>query len=200
MNRAYYWYRPHPYFSKFYPGQILNPITDIRYISKYFSDPTRIALAKKYFPSGLSPHGLSMLLIHNPSDYDFQEPITEIIFELVRQIHFPDSPSRLCSMYASESIEQAELWYTLWYKNFKGSKNQLPQSLWEIEFEKDAKIYDANWLSHFPSGSQNGFSYLTELENAHHYWKNDFTQTPFPELLIPYPVKIVRILRDTDYM
>ena len=200
MNKAYYWFRPHPYFEKFYPGQILNPVTDTKIISKYFSDPMRIALTKKYFPDGLSPHGLSMLLIHKSSEHDFQEPITEIIFELVRQTHFSSSPSRLCSMYASESIEQAELWYKLWHKNFKGSKNQLPQSLWEIEFETNAKLYDANWLNHFPCESQNGFSYLAELENAHHYWKNDFTKIPLPELLIPYPVKIVRVLWDADYM
>ncbi len=39
MGKAYYWYRPHPYFKEFYPGKVLNLISDSRIIDKYFSSP-----------------------------------------------------------------------------------------------------------------------------------------------------------------
>lgn len=200
MKKAYYWYRPHPYFDEFYPDQILNPISDLSTISKYFSDPVRISLIKKYFPNGLSPHGLSMLLKYQSSDSSFQEPITEIVFELIRQLHFSTAPSRLNSVYASETIEQAEQWQKLWHKNFNNIAGQTAQTLWTIEYETEAQLYDANWLDYFSFEGHKEFSYLAKLENALHYWQHDFTPTPLPELLIPYPVKVVRILRNTDNM
>lgn len=200
MNKAYYWYRPHPYFDEFYPGQILNPVTDTRKISKYFSDPTRIALTKKYFPDGLSPHGLSMLLRYQSSNPNIQEPITEIIFELIRQLHFPNAPSRLNSLYASETLEQALQWKNLWCKYFDNKEGQIAKSLWEIGYETDAQLYDAKWLDYLPCKNSKEFSYLIKLENAQHYWQHDFSPAPLPELLIPYPVKVIRILRNMDYM
>lgn len=200
MNKAYYWYIPHPYFDEFYPGQVLNSISDLGSISKYFSDPERIALAKKYFPNGLSPHGLSMLLKYQSSDSSFQEPVTEIIFELTRQLHFPTSPSRLNSLYASETINQADQWRRLWCENFNNTLGQVAQTLWEIEYKTNAQLYDANWLDYFSFEGHKEFSYLVKLENAFHYWQHDFTPTPLPELLIPYPVKVIRVIRNTDDM
>lgn len=196
MNKAYYLYRPHPYFDNLYPGKTLNLISDVQTFSKYFTDPVRINLIKKYFPDGLSPHGLASMLKRQLNEDDFSEPVTELIFELVRQLHFPDAPSRLTSLYASESIAQAEQWYDLFHENFKDSKNQLPQSLWEIEFEAPARLYDAYFLNDITCKSHYEFSYLTKLENAHHYWQGDFSQHPLPELLVQYPVKVTRLLRN----
>ena len=196
MRKAYYWYRLHPYLGKFYPDKTLNLISDTQTFSKYFSDPERINLIKKYFPNGLSPHGLSSMLKRQIYEQDFNEPSTELIFELVRQLHFPDASSRLTSLYASESIAQAEQWYNLFHKNFKGSKDQLPQSLWEIEFETPARLYDAYFLNDSTCKNHYEFSYLTKLENAHRYWQGEFSQHPLPELLVQYPVKVTRLLRN----
>ena len=99
------------------------------------------------------------------------EPITEIIFESVRQLHFPNSPSRLSSLYASKSIAQAEQWQKLWSSKFGQEYGQTAQSLWKIEYETDASMYDAALLD----TPGDDFSYLLILDNAHKYWQGKMT-------------------------
>ena len=194
MNKAFCWYRSHPYLSEFYPSKILKLISDPGIFEKYFSSNFEITMVRKYFPNGLNPHGFSRLALYKTCDDDFNEPLTEIIFELVRQLYFPDAPSRLTSLYASESIEQAMIWQKLWKNNFKDNNEQLAHSLWEIEYESNAKLFDANHLNIF---SNDEFSYITALDYANKYWQGHFSENPLPELLIPYPVTIVRIIPDT---
>ena len=182
MNKAYYWYRPHPYFGEFYSGKILNPIFDMDIYRKYFPSSSQINSVIKYFPNGLNPHGLSILLNRQLHDDSFSEPITEIIFELVRQLHFPSSPSRLTSLYASQSIDQAENWKCLWSKNFGNQIGQTAHSLWEISYETSAKLYDANFLNIMPTDE---FSYIFALDSAYKYWQGNMSRNPLPELLIP---------------
>ncbi len=196
MNTAYYWYRTHPYFGEFYPGKVLNPIFDMSIYRNCFPSLSQITSIKKYFPNGLNPHGLSMLINHPLCDDSFTEAITEIIFELVRQLHFPDSPSRLTSLYASESIEQSEIWQRLWYKNFQNQKEQNAHSLWEISYKTNAKLYDANFLNIMPDDE---FSYIFALDSAYQYWQGNISKDPLPELLVPYPVTVVRIVRDYNF-
>ena len=62
MNHAYYWYRPHPIFGCFFPGKTLNLITNHQIYVRNYIDISQLGLAKKYFPDGLSPHGLQILL------------------------------------------------------------------------------------------------------------------------------------------
>ena len=192
MNKAYYWYRPHPYLDNFYSGKILNPIVDTTIFSKYFSDPIKIELIEKYFPNGLNPHGLSMFLSRNLVNPEVNEPITDIIFELVRQLHFPEAPSRLSSLYASESIQQAFIW-----KSFLQTGEQSVIDLWEIEFQTNAQLYDASFLG---IGSKNDFSFLTAMDNAHKYWNGGRSQKPLLELLIPYPATVTRKISNSDLM
>ena len=192
MNIAYYLLRSHPFFSEPSSGQVFSTISDLSIISMYFTDTSRISLVQKYFPSGLSPHGLSSFLKRRIDDPDFLEPITEIVFELVRQLHFPDSPSRLSSLYASQTLEDALLWQKTLLNNFNDS-SQIAHSLWEIEFSTAAQLYDASLLN---LNSKEEFSYLILLNNAFRYWKKEFTASPLPELLIPYPVTFSRKIRD----
>lgn len=192
-NKAYYWYRPHPFFGELYPGKVLDLITDAGTLLKYLPNATERVLAKKFFPNGLSPHGFSMLPSRKMDAPDIEEPITEIVFELVRQLHFPDAPSRLISLYASESIRQSEQWYQLWIKNFGDAHGQIAQSLWEIEFDTEPHLYDATFLY---VTSDSSFSYVRELENAHKYWGGNMSRNPLPELLIPYPITVTRMIRD----
>ncbi len=197
MRKAYYLYRAHPYLGVLYPNKVLNLITDTKLFHKYLPDTKQICLAQKYFPNGLSPHGLSSLICLEKCEDDFIEPIVEIIFELVRQQHFPHSPSRLTSFYASESIDEAEKWCHFLYKVHGHKQNQVPQSLWEIKYETESKLYDAKFLDITTNDS---FSYLAALENAHNYWNGSMSNNPLPELLIPYPVTVIRLLRQFNSM
>ena len=194
-HTAYYWYRPHPYFSEFFPGKILKQISDIKIFFKYLPEHNLPMLAKKYFDIDLGPHGLSMLCPYLMSDTTVEEAITEIIFEYIRKIHFPEKSSRFSSVYASESIETAQIWKKLWEKNFKDQEGQVAQSLWEIEFETPAMIFDASFLDSF--GDNRIFSPLLLIHNAHMYWYGAKSNHPLPELLIPYPVTVVRKIWDS---
>ncbi len=188
MSTAYYWYRQHPYFGEFYPGKILNAISNMNSPKKYLHSSNSISLCKKYFPHGLSPHGLQMLSKYRLSSDASNEPIIEIIFELVRQLDFSDAPSRLTSLYASETTLQAEQWFRTFQNAFEYQDEQLPQSLWKINYETNARLYDAKLLNIEPDGY---FSYLSYLDNAYRYWKGEMTISPLPELLIPYPVLVL---------
>lgn len=187
MKKAYYLYRPHPYFEPLYPGKVLNKVSDRKSLMKYLTKEDHLLLAKKFFPDGLGPHGLQSIkeMKYSPQ---IKETITELIFEFVRQIHFPESPSRLSSLYASESPEHAQRWKQLLCQQFGHAYGQIPHSLWEIKFETNAKLYDASLLN---TSSDDTFSFLSELENAHRYWNSEWTESPMPELLIPYPVTVV---------
>ena len=195
LNKAYCWHRNTIHNNIFYPGKVLNQISDTRTLLKYFTDQEQITLAKKYFPNGFNPHALYILKnwqMHNP---DVMQPIIEIVFELVRQLHFPDAPSRLTSLYACETIEQAKQWQQLFFENFHHDRNedieQMANGLWEIEFTTNARLYDASFLDVPPDSI---FSYIQHLECAYNYWNGNLSKTPLPELLVPYPVTIKRLI------
>lgn len=197
MQKAYYCYRQHSYFGPFYCGKILRPITDKSIIKKYLSDPLQIELIEKYFPEGLSPHGLQILQSYKMDNALIEEPITEIVFELVRQLDFPWLPSRLSSLYASDTLEHAEQWNHFWIKALHGHSSQSAKSIWEINIKADTelKLHDASLLNTIPN---NEFSYLKKLENAYRYWNCEITENPMPELLIPYPVVVTRLVREMN--
>lgn len=189
MKKAYYLYRSHPHYKEFYPGMVLNVISEPATIYKYCATP---ALLHKYLPNGVGPHGLSMLSNWPMSEHQVMEPIIELTFELVRQMNFPDAPSRLSSLYGAETLGGAMLWNCILRKNLKNEPGQLPESLWEIEFETEARTYDAKWLD-IPDKD---FSMLNQMEHAYNYWGGIHTTSPLLELLIPYPVTIVRKIKD----
>lgn len=189
LNKAYYWYRPHPYFGELYPGKVLNDVSAPDVLRKY---PYALQ-SKRFFPDGFSPHGLSMLYERKFTDSDFKEPVTELVFELVRKLYFPDAVSRLSCLYASETLEQAERWKNVFQEHLGEKENQTAVSLWEIEFEGTAKAYDAHFLSVPP---ENGFSFMQEMECAYNYWRGVRTYKPLLELLVPYPVIVSRLVKN----
>lgn len=138
-----------------------------------------------------------MLPMRKIDDKDFWEPLIEIVFELIRQYSFPDAPSRLASIYASQTLEQAELWRNLWDENFGHIPSQTACTLWKIEYETSANLYDAAWLDTATKDGEKKFvlSYLSLMESAHQYWSGAFTSVPMPELLIPFPASVLRRLR-----
>lgn len=192
MNTAYCWYRPNPSWDKFYPGKTLY-LTPARSFIQHFSDLDQVVLVKKYFSQGLSPHGFLSLQKRKPDSPDLCEPIIELIFELVRQHYFSDRPSRLSCLYASKTIDQALQWHNLWCKNFSFDHRHTAESLWEIEFDSDEVLCDANFLNIF---TEDQFSFVTALDHAYRYWNGESTQTPLPELLVRFPVTVIRNLGD----
>lgn len=109
-----------------------------------------------------------MLQNYPMSDPLVEEPIVEFIFELVRQKDFPGAPSRFTSLYASPTLIQAERWRD------KFQSTQAAESLWEIEYGTEAKLYDATLLEAMPEigtdfGKDKAFSYFWLMEKARQY-------------------------------
>ena len=190
MKKAYYLYRPHPHYGEFYPGKVLSVISDPKIILRYCAKPD---LLNKYMANGVGPHGLSLLTSGGKGGPPVSEQMTELTFELVRQMCYPNAPSRLSSLYAAETIGGAMMWDCILRRNFGNQYGQVPDSLWEIEFETEARSYDARWLDIPP---HDGFSMLYQLEYAHNYWKELPTPNALYELLVPYPVTVVRKIKD----
>lgn len=121
--------------------------------------------------------------------------IQEYTFELIRQLKYPQMPSRLASLYALESLDDL---YNCW-----GVLHQGDYTIYEIEYEQQAVKLDANHLRSgyiFPSVSEEAksqtlahmFSPGLNWMSANAYWSGNFTEKPKPELLISFPVKVLR--------
>lgn len=143
------------------------------------------------FPEGVTSHGMSYFI--NTMNVDYLKPNTidnfisatiEAVFELRRQLHFPDMPSRYQSIFAVESLEDAKKW-----KSILEGKIEYP--LYELEFESQSHKLDASWLS---MGSPIAFSICNFL--ADKYWSGESSDNPIYELLIRTPAKVVRKLPD----
>lgn len=120
--------------------------------------------------------------------------IQEYTFELVRQLKYPQMPSRLASLYALESLDEL---YNYWDVLHRGD-----YTIYEIEYEQAVKL-DASLLlpgyifNDVPEESKDQvlahtFSPGLNWKSANAYWSGSFTEQPKPELLIPFPVKILR--------
>jgi hypothetical protein len=59
------------------------------------------------FPEGFSVHG-ERYFLKNSSNSNSINPNIELIFEIVRQAHYEDKPSRFQSFFATETVEDAK--------------------------------------------------------------------------------------------
>lgn len=65
-----------------------------------------LALTREWFPQGMTAHGVRYLLGADPQLE--RDRAIEITWELVRRLEFPDRPSRLTSIFAWDSLEDAQ--------------------------------------------------------------------------------------------
>lgn len=103
--------------------------------------------------------------------------------ECIRANYFPQYLSRLQCLYAVEEIKELEPWSEFFSKN--------GASIWEVESNSESiKKFDArNLRTAFltdPSDLSQKFKY------AFNYWNLSPTTSPLPEVLLPFPVRIVR--------
>lgn len=128
------------------------------------------------FPKGLSFHGENYLLQNRTPE---KNEVLELVFEYIRQAHFPEKPSRLQSMFACGLLEEA-----LEFRN-KYADHDHNAAIWEVEcdfcFRGDMK------LVHMPT------SIIVLSYYAHLYWNGDpGSETPFWEYLLTPPIKVIR--------
>ena len=141
------------------------------------------SLTNELYPEGLSEHGKKYLLDekivingpNGPQPVVPHIPIIELVFELVRRLEFSSMPSRLQSIFAWESKEQAE--------NFNQKYCSNKGYLYSLQSNSFIKK-DMNLL--FLGGSTIG-----SLMYARKYWKSECSKNPNWEVLLQPPVTIL---------
>lgn len=127
------------------------------------------------FPDGLSLHGLGYLFGSVPTD----SAQIETFFELVRRAEFPSVRSRYTSIFASETVAQAQ--------GFREKRCDSMGAIWELEFGADPFRADASCLK--------GTVPVVELEYlARLYWSGEPSGVDEPdwELVVAPPALVVQ--------
>lgn len=121
------------------------------------------------FPDGISNHGVNYAI----QSFEGQHTSTsaEQIFELYRQMYFPDKPSRFQSFFAFTSLEDA-------------IKFAPYSSIYEVKSDNDNyHIGDMNLIK--------GETIIQCHKFALDYWSGHFTAEPIKEVLLIPPIHIL---------
>lgn len=135
----------------------------------------------------LSQHGNNYLL--SPQNLNFSREY-EMTLEYIRATKFPHLPSRFQCLFASKSKEEA----IDWAKQFCATEQFF--HIVEIECDKYFE-FDYSWLSSNQisdiqfTGPIQSLAFYFDIANQ--YWKGNKTHTPKLEILIPYPLKVIKI-------
>jgi hypothetical protein len=154
------------------PGQVID--------LKRYDDVRPVELQRHVddlFPLGVSAHG-ERYFLKNRTD-NVADPRTELHFEYVRRALFPERPSRFTSVFAATSIEGA--------KDFRSRFGKPNDSIWQLEADHG---FAANM--NLLAGDENTILVRSYCANA--YWQGEAGPSPSPfwEMLLPSPVRVVR--------
>lgn len=185
---------------------LLNPIDN-----KYLEYPFL-----KVFERGLSKRGFEYLNENYVSiKYKFNDICwfnMEFIFELVRQIYFPNKVSRFQAIFAARNFNELINWDFLNSKESQILKLQFSHnnfSIHDSNFLKtglgikksnESDIYNNHKLTHskpYLNFKDIKFSYsiLEYYKNAFNYWSGVESETPIYEILVLPPAKVIKILK-----
>lgn len=137
----------------------------------------------------VSCHGNNYL--YQPQSLNFSREY-EIVLEYIRTLKFPKFPSRFQCLFASKTKEEALEW---------AKKYCTPEEFFQIIVIQSDIFYefDYSWFS--PEKGQvlpavirseiNSLAFYMEI--AYQYWSGNKSFNPRLEVLIPYPVDVVKI-------
>ena len=124
----------------------------------------------------------------NEFDHHLKVALRELALEEVRLKKYPDYPSRLASLYVSNTLEEAEKWYNLFIELGRPA-----YSIVKVEVNGNEFIGDA----------QNCFDGTIDkkrnLELAEYYWKssiNNRGKEPIVEVLVNGIIKVIEIVKE----
>lgn len=152
----------------------------------FFNNTELIKTIEGYFPNGISRHGESYLSEKifywhdNQNNLDFIPyiPSIELVFEIIRRANYPSLPSRLQSIFAFETLEEA--------LKFKSQYSQVDCPIYIVEANKCIKR-DMSLL-------KLGFNISGGITLAEKYWSAQQSENPEWEILLELPVKIISCL------
>ena len=99
----------------------------------------------------------------------------EATYEMARQIYAPEAPSRMCCMFATETVQEARVFGN---DHGNGSVN-----IYEVHPRARTFKADMNLL-HFSTNM------METLALAEKYWTQQSTQNPVYEILVELPAEI----------
>lgn len=111
--------------------------------------------------------------------------IREVVVEMVRKEEYPEYPSRLSCLYASNTYEDALKWKTLF-----DSYNRRVLQIVKLRVIGNSFEGDGNLLP-----KDDGVSFSKKIEQARCYWKGN-DENELPELLINGIIEVVEIIED----
>ncbi len=114
--------------------------------------------------------------------------LRELAIEEVRKEKYPDYPSRLSSLYVSNSLEEAEKWYNLFIELRRPT-----YSIVKVEVDGNVYVGDAN------NCFDGTIDKNKNLELAEYYWKykeNLEGKEPIVEILANGTIKVIEIIRE----
>lgn len=119
---------------------------------------------------------------------NIKKALREFALEEVRKKEFPNYPSRLSSLYVSNTFEEALFWYNLFIS--KGRKTfQL------VKIEVDGLVFSGDAWNCF-EGTTNKEE---NLKLARKYWNNEkniYNKEPIIETLVNGKIKVIEILKE----
>ena len=131
----------------------------------------------------------------NPKKYDGVElehylkvAFRELALEEVRKEKYPNYPSRLASLYVSNSLEEAEKWYNMFIEWGRPT-----YSIVKVEVDGNVYVGDA-WNCFEGTIDKN-----KNLELAENYWryeKNNRGKEPIVEILANGRIKVIEIVKE----
>jgi hypothetical protein len=99
----------------------------------------------------------------------------DLLFEFIRRVEFPTCPSRYQSIFACESLEDAQAFR---------DEHRAGAAIWEVEgkvaFRADHQLLDLSGTA------------MDVVERARRYWRGEPGGSPEWELLLKPPVTVVR--------
>lgn len=134
-------------------------------------------------------------IYHNPSAYEDVEldhhlkvALRELAMEKVREEKYPHYPSRLSSLYVSNSLEEAEKWYNLFIECGRPTFSI-------VKIETDGNVYVGDAWNCFEGTRDKN----KNLELAEKYWKykkNNIGKEPIFEILVSGHIKVIEIVKE----
>ena len=120
-------------------------------------------------------------------EHHLKVALRELAMEEVRREKYPNYPSRLASLYVSNTLEEAEKWYDLFIELGRPT-----YSIVKIEVDGNTYVGDAH--NCFEGTIDKG----KNLELAENYWKykeNLDGKEPIVEILVNGKIKVIEIVK-----
>lgn len=121
-------------------------------------------------------------------DHHLKVALRELALEEVRKSKHSDYPSRLASLYVSNSLEEAEKWYQTFI-----DLGRPTYSIVKVEVDGNVFVGDA-WNCFDGTIDKN-----KNLELAEKYWmntKNDLGKDPIVEIIVDGKIKVIEIIKE----